>query len=58
MEFLIAAAVTCSDYYKMVERVNGKQDLSPNTKADIVSIYKEFYRDVEKMNCTWDANAD
>ena len=58
MEFLLTAAVTCSDYYKMVERVNGKHDLSPNTKADIVSIYKDYYRDVEGMSCNWDAKAD
>ena len=58
MELLLAAAINCSDYYEMVGRVNGKQDISPNTKADIVAIYKEYYRDVEGMNCNWDANAD
>jgi len=58
MELLLAYALTCSDYYEMVERVNAKKDLSPNTKADIVSVYREYYREVEGMDCNWDANAD
>tara|TARA_B100000287_G_scaffold34315_1_gene31719 strand:+ start:165 stop:341 length:177 start_codon:yes stop_codon:yes gene_type:complete len=58
MEFLIAAAFTCSDLSVMIERVNGKKDLSPSTRADIVEIYKNYYRDVEGLECHWDAKAD
>tara|TARA_B100000131_G_scaffold323048_1_gene379470 strand:+ start:2387 stop:2563 length:177 start_codon:yes stop_codon:yes gene_type:complete len=58
MEFLIAAAVTCSDISAKIERVNGKQDLSPSTKAEIVKIYKTHLVEATGLNCTWDAKAD
>ncbi len=58
MEFLIAAAITCSDISEKIERVNGKKDLSPSTRADIVKVYKTFYREVEGLECDWDAKAD
>ena len=58
MEFLIAAAITCSDISEKIDRVNARRDLSPSARADIVKIYKNYYRDVEGMECQWDAKAD
>ncbi len=56
MEILLAAAVGCTDYYDMVARVRRAEDLSPSQRVDIVSIYKEYYRDIEGMSCNWDEN--
>ncbi len=58
MEFLIAAAITCSDISEKIDRVNGKHDLSATTKAEIVEIYKTHLVEVIGLECTWDAKVD
>ncbi len=58
MEFLIAAAIGCSDISEKIDRVNAKQDLSPTTKTEIVEIYKTHLVEALGLECTWDAKAD
>ncbi len=58
MEFLIATAITCSDISEKIDRVNGRRDLSPSARADIVEIYKTHLVDAIGLDCTWDAKAD
>ena len=58
MEFLIVAAITCSDISEKIERVNAKKDLSPTTKEEIIELYKVDLVEQVGLECNWDANAD
>jgi len=58
MEFLIAAAITCSDISEKIDRVNARRDLSSSTRADIVEIYKTHLVELMGLECTWDAKVD
>tara|TARA_B100000131_G_scaffold212287_1_gene204132 strand:+ start:183 stop:359 length:177 start_codon:yes stop_codon:yes gene_type:complete len=53
---LIATAVTCSDISEKIDRVNGKQDISSSTKAEIVEIYKTHLVEAIGLECNWDEN--
>ena len=58
MEFLIAAALTCADVSRLVDRAEAKRDLSPETKQEIVEMYQVHLTEVVGLECTWDAKAD
>jgi len=57
MEFLIAAAVTCSDISEKIQRARSHPDLSPAAKAEVIELYKEHFTDAVGLECNWDANA-
>ena len=58
MEFLIAAALTCADVSRLVDRAEAKRDLSPETKQEIVEMYQIHLTEAVGLECTWDANVD
>ena len=58
MEFLLAAALTCADVSRLIDRAEAKRDLSPETKQEIVEMYKVHLTEAVGLECTWDAKAD
>ena len=58
MEFLLAAALTCADVSRLVDRAQPERDLSPETKQEIVEMYQVHLTEAVGLECTWDAKAD
>ena len=58
MEFLLAAALTCADVSRLIDRAETKRDLSPETKQEIVEMYQIHLTEAVGLECTWDAKAD
>ena len=58
MEFLLAAALTCADVSRLVDRAQTERNLSPETKQEIVEMYQVHLTEAVGLECTWDAKAD
>jgi len=58
MEFLIAAALTCADVSKLVDRAQTERGLSDETRQEIVEMYQVHFTEAVGLECTWDAKAD
>ena len=58
MEFLIAAALTCADVSKLVDRAQTERNLSAETRQEIVEMYQVHLTEAVGLECTWDAKAD
>ena len=58
MEFLLAAALTCADVSRLVDRAQTERNLSPETKQEIVEMYQVHLTEAVGLDCTWDANVD
>ena len=58
MEFLLAAALTCADVLKLVDRAQTERGLSDETRQEIVEMYQVHFTEAVGLECTWDAKAD
>jgi len=58
MEFLIAAALTCADVSRLVDRAQTERNLSDETRQEIVEMYQVHLTEAVGLECTWDAKAE
>ena len=58
MEFLLAAALTCADVSRLVDRAQTERNLSVETRQEIVEIYQIDLTEAVGLECTWDAKVD
>ena len=58
MEFLLAAALTCADVSRLVDRAQTERNLSVETRQEIVEMYQVHLTEAVGLECTWDAKAD
>ncbi len=58
MEFLIAAALTCADVSRLVDRAQTERSLSAEARQEIVEMYQVHLTEAAGIECTWDAKDD
>ena len=58
MEFLIAAALTCADVSRLVDRAQTERSLSAEARQEIVEMYQVHLTEAPGIECTCDAKDD
>tara|TARA_B000000557_G_scaffold216765_1_gene183771 strand:- start:270 stop:458 length:189 start_codon:yes stop_codon:yes gene_type:complete len=55
---MLASATTCSDISEKIERARNHKQLSPEAKAEVITLYKVHLAEAVGLECDWDAKAD